>query len=254
MLEAHALTVQVGPHRLLDTVDIVAPPGHVTVVIGPNGAGKSTLFHALAGGVLPREGSIALFSRQLRDWPAAALARQRAVLTQNPSLGFDFQTDEVVRLGRIPHARDANRDDDIVKAALATVGLGDLSKRRYLTLSGGEKQRVHIARALAQIWDASPRARCLMLDEPTVNLDFAQKKVALEAVRAIARDGGTVLVVLHELNLAAQFADRLVLLASGRVVAEGPPREVLTPQALEHAYGAPATVFTHPHDGRPVVL
>lgn len=254
MLETRALSVRFDDVVLVDAVSMQARPGALTAVLGANGAGKSTLFHAMAGSVLPTEGVASMFGRPLRAWAPREAARVRAVLAQNPALGFDFLVREAVMLGRIPHETDAAADARIADAALAAVGLTALAGRRYLSLSGGEKQRVHLARALAQIWDRPPGQRCLMLDEPTANLDFTQKRAILDTARGLARAGATVLIVLHELNLAAQHADHLVLLRRGRVVVQGTAHEVLVREHLEHAYEGRVRIVADPETGLPIVL
>ncbi len=254
MLETRALTVAFDGVVLVDQVSMQARAGAVTAILGANGAGKSTLFHAIAGSVIPTAGAALMFDRPVRDWRAGEAARVRAVLAQNPSLGFDFLVREAVALGRIPHETDDAANRRIADAALAAVGLAHFAQRRYLSLSGGEKQRVHLARALAQIWDQPNPRRCLMLDEPTVNLDFTQKRAILDVARNLAREGATVLVVLHELNLAAQFADHLVLLKRGRVVAQGDAHAVLVREHIEHAYDGSARILPDPQTGLPIVL
>lgn len=254
MLELLDASVTFCGAHLIDRMTLRARAGEVTAVIGANGAGKSTVFHVLAGSLRPTHGQARLFGRPVADWPAADIARQRAVLTQSPALGFDFRVCDAVKLGRIPHATGAHADHEIALATLAAVGLAPLAERSYLSLSGGEKQRVHLARALAQIWDQPPERRCLMLDEPTLNLDFTQQRTILEVARTFARAGATVLVVLHELHLAAQFADHLVLLAQGRLVADGSAHDVLRADTLEHAYGGPARIVHDPLTGLPIVL
>ena len=254
MLETRALTIAFDGVVLVDAVGIAARAGAVTAILGANGAGKSTLFHTIAGSVIPTAGEVLMFGRPVRDWPAREAARLRAVLVQNPSLGFDFLVREAVALGRIPHDTDERTNRRIAEEALAAVGLAEFAQRRYLSLSGGEKQRVHLARALAQVWDQPETQRCLLLDEPTLNLDFTQKRSILETARQFAQRGGTVLVVLHELNLAAQFADHLVLLKRGQVVAQGDAHTVLTRAHIEHAYGGSARILEDPQTGLPIVL
>lgn len=254
MLETRALTIAFDGVVLVDQVSLSARAGAVTAILGANGAGKSTLFHAIAGSVIPTAGEVRMFERAVRDWPAREAARLRAVLAQNPSLGFDFLVREAVALGRIPHDTDERSNQRIAEETLAAVGLADFAQRRYLSLSGGEKQRVHLARALAQIWDQPEQRRCLLLDEPTVNLDFTQKRAILDMAQQFARRGASVLVVLHELNLAAQFADHLVLLKQGKVVAQGDAHAVLTQEHIEHAYGGSARILDDPQTGLPIVL
>ena len=254
MLELFDASVSFGDACLIDGLSLQARAGEITALLGANGAGKSTLFHVLAGSLRPTQGHARLFGRPLSQWSAAEMARVRAVLTQSPSLGFDFCVSDAVMLGRIPHATSAQVDHDIAMATLNAVGLATLGGRSYLSLSGGEKQRVHLARTLAQIWDQPVNRRCLMLDEPTLNLDFTQQRAIMSVARQMADAGATVIVVLHELHLAAQFADQLVLLAHGRLVAKGTAHEVLREDTLARAYGAPARIVLDPQTGMPIVL
>jgi iron complex transport system ATP-binding protein len=229
--------------------------GAVCVLVGPNGAGKSTLLKAIAGDI-STAGEIVLFERPRGTWRPGDLAPCMAVLPQQPSLAFDFLVRDVVALGRSPH-RDSHPDRQraIIADCLDRVGLGAFASRRYLTLSGGEKARVHLARALAQVWDerleAPGGARLLLLDEPTAALDMSQQVTAMRSVRSFARRGGAALVVLHDLNLAFGFADRLVVMKSGGVVYNGSPKGA--GDALRGAFGdglclteAPSGVLAHP--------
>ena len=256
MLTGHDLTVRAGEATLLAGVSAAVVPGSVLAVVGPNGAGKSTLLHALAGDARPAAGDVLLDGRPLHSWRPEALARVRAVLGQSSALGFAFTALEVVLLGRAPHAGTVSRARDlaIASAALAAAGAATLRARSYPTLSGGEQQRVQLARALAQVWDVGPQApRYLLLDEPTAALDLAHQHRALLRARDWAQRGAGVLVVLHDLNLAATYADRILVLRAGRSIACGPPAEVLTPAVIETAFEVSAALVASP-DGRPLIV
>lgn len=257
MLEACAIRVVVGGAPLLDDVALNVAPGDVVAIIGPNGAGKSTLLRALAGDVQPADGTVRLLGRPLHAWPVQEQARRRAVLPQQSTLAFAFTAREVVLLGRVPHSGGAAgpRDVAIAEAALEAVDAGHLADRWYTTLSGGEQQRVHLARVLAQIWEPiDDQPRFLLLDEPTNNLDLAHQHHTLALARRWARQSVGVVVVLHDLNLAAQYADRLVLLYAGRVVAVGTPADVLTPAQIAAVFGLPVQVLAHPSFPGPLVV
>ena len=240
MIAAEAISLRAGRKVLLDRVSIAVRPGEVVALVGPNGAGKSTLLRALAGEARPQAGRLSCEGRDLRAWHPLHLARRRAVVSQHAALAFPMRAADVVALGRLPwHGTPmAARDAEAVREALGLAGIAHLAGQPYATLSGGERQRVQLARALAQLHGA-PRPAALLLDEPTASLDVRHGAVVLALLRRLARDGLAVLVVLHDLNEAAYVADRVAVLADGRLVASGPAREVLRPGLLEGVYGVP---------------
>jgi iron complex transport system ATP-binding protein len=255
MLAAHEVTVAVGGRRLVDRVSLTLAPGELVVVLGPNGAGKSTLLGCLAGARVPTAGRVTLDGRSLPQVDARALARRRAVLAQNTVITMPVHTEEVVALGRVPHADDATGTRRVVAAALDTADAAAFIARSVTTLSGGEQQRVHLARALAQIWpDDGTRPRYLLLDEPTASLDLAHQAQVMATARALADAGHGVLAILHDLNLAAVTADRLVLLDGGRLVAEGPAAAVLTAERVAAVFGLAVDVVARPDGRGPLVV
>lgn len=239
--------------RLLDDVSLQLAPGTLHVLLGPNGAGKSTLLGLLAGDRTPDAGRVMLDDRALPDWPPAQLARRRAVMMQRDELRFPFSVDEVVALGRLPWQRRERSpaEQAVVRAALDEAGAGPLSGRRYLALSGGERARVQLARALAQIHaDADDlAARYLLLDEPTASLDFAFQHQVLTRLRQLADRGVGVLAILQDPNLALRHADQVSLLAQGRLIASGRPETVLEPARLSELYGLPIVAAARPDGG-----
>ena len=244
-------------HTLLADISLDLQPGEVVAVIGPNGAGKSTLLRLLCGDLLPTHGDVCLAGTSLAAWPLRQRAQRMAVLLQEAALAFPFTTLEVVLMGRTPHLYGAEGPTDyaIAHATLAVVDMLALAQRRYPTLSGGERQRVQLARVLAQVWDAPARGACyLLLDEPTSSLDLAHQHSILAAVRHFARQGAGVLIILHDLNLAAQYADRIVLLKAGYQLATGAPHEVLTSETLLTAFTLPVHVLPHPSLPCPLVV
>ena len=276
MLQAHGIAVQRGERQILSDIDLSLPAGQVIGVLGANGAGKSTLLAALAGELSPSVGSVTLNGRLLSAWPAVELASCRAVLPQSPSLQFDLPVATVIGMGAYPHARHSrtgahptNRHDTaqaamaedqrILQRVLVLADVQDLYERRYRRLSGGEQQRVHLARVLYQLLLArhgNDEYRVLMLDEPTASLDPRHQLHLLSAVHTLAHEEDVAaLVILHDLNLAAGCCDRLLLLGQGRVAACGTPAQVLTPDTLRQVYGVEATVLPHPNQpGRPLVV
>lgn len=276
MLQAHGIAVQRGERQILSDIDLSLPAGQVIGVLGANGAGKSTLLAALAGELSPSVGSVTLNGRLLSAWPAVELASCRAVLPQSPSLQFDLPVATVIGMGAYPHARHSrtgahptNRHDTaqaamaedqrILQRVLVLADVQDLYERRYRRLSGGEQQRVHLARVLYQLLLARQghnEYRVLMLDEPTASLDPRHQLHLLSAVHTLAHEENVAaLVIVHDLNLAAGCCDRLLLLGQGRVAACGTPAQVLTPDTLRQVYGVEATVLPHPNQpGRPLVV
>lgn len=262
-LRASGLTVVTsGGARLLKDVSLELRAGELVAVVGPNGAGKSTLLKALAGD-LPtawiRTGRVEFGGRPLHTWPRRDRARRLGVLPQQMPVPFAFTALETVLLGRSPHGdRETAADRTIARQALAAAGVEHLAERLCPTLSGGEAQRVGFARVLAQLWpSATPRAeapRYLLLDEPTASLDLARQHELLSVARAWASEGNVgVLAILHDLNLAARYADRLLVLDAGRPRGLGPPADLLTPALLQDTFGLPTLVQPHPTRGHPVV-
>ncbi len=259
MLQASSLTYQVGGKTLVSKVDLTLEPGRLVAIIGPNGAGKSTLLRLLSGELRPTSGAVELDGRALGSFDAGALARRRAVVPQATALSFPFTAREVVLLGAtVPGFGAASADiEQMAMDCLRTVGLVAIADRFYTHLSGGEKQRVHIARALLQlaIADRVERASSiLMLDEPTASLDLAHQGLVLEEARRQAHGGRAVLAVLHDLNLAAVFADELVLMCRGEIAARGSAQEVINDALLSRSYGCDVRTNTTPDAGIPFVL
>lgn len=249
-LAASGLSVSIDDARLLVGVDFEARPGELHALLGPNGAGKSTLLGALAGDVKPSEGNVTLDGRSLADWKLRDLARARAVLLQQHDVFFPFTVREVVEMGRAPWRGTASEDDDdrMIAEAMELTDVTALADRAVPSLSGGERARAALARVLAQ------GASTLMLDEPTAALDLKHQEDVLRLARERAASGDTVIVVLHDLNLAAAYADRVTLLQRGRIVASGEPRSVLTAERITAVYGQPVEVFDHPRTGVPLIL
>ena len=222
-----------GGKAILAAASLTVSPGKVVALIGPNGAGKSTLLRVMAGERRPTAGTVRLHGIDIARLRPRELARHRSVLAQSVALAFAFTVDEVVRLGLPGDVAEAEATT-LARAALAEVGLAAERDRPVTSLSGGEQQRVHLARVLVQLRapPADGRARYLLLDEPTASLDLAHQLLVLRLARAHAASGGGVLAVLHDLNLAAMIADEIVALDGGRVVAKGPPGAVINDRLL----------------------
>ncbi|MDK1476174.1 ABC transporter ATP-binding protein [Streptomyces sp. 549] len=238
------LSVEIAGARLVDEVTLRAGKGRVVGLVGPNGSGKSTLLRCVYRARRPAGGTVRLDGDDLYAMTNRESARRLAALPQESVTEFDFTVAEVVAMGRVPHQRAAARSSEADRAqcaqALRRVGADHLTERVFTSLSGGEKQRVLIARALAQ------QPQVLVLDEPTNHLDIAQQLEVL----ALVRDSGlTVLAALHDLNLAALHCDELYVIAGGRIVASGAPHEVLTADLLAEVFGVRAHRVSHPETG-----
>ena len=253
MLRADKLAVERGAKRVLTDIDLELRAGEVLGVLGPNGAGKSTLLGALCGELQPAQGEVWLDQRRLADWQGGERAQRLAVLPQSSTLNFAFRVEQVVAMGRLPHASGRVRDGQIIRAALQAADAMHLAERNYLALSGGERQRVHLARVLAQLWPGGT-GQTLLLDEPTSMLDPLHQHTTLQAVRAFAERGAAVLVILHDLNLAARYCDRLLLLDRGRPHALGSPEQVLQADPLQAVFGLEVLVQRHPERGHPLII
>ncbi|TVR50773.1 MAG: heme ABC transporter ATP-binding protein [Puniceicoccaceae bacterium] len=241
---------------ILHPIDAILPAGRLTALLGPNGAGKSTLLKLCAGELQPSSGHIDCFGRALADWNSGDLARRRAVLPQQSGLRFPFRVEEVVSLGRSPHpGRGRSREDSRhIAAVLSRVGLAGFEHRLYTSLSGGEQQRVHLARALVQIAGGKPAQCLLLLDEPTNNLDLAHQHSILKLARGLRDEGVSVLAVLHDLNLALTYADDALLLHQGRLQASGPITEVLCPYWIQRCFGLPVRQIHLAGSARPHLI
>ena len=253
MLQAENLAVIRGSSLVLSGIDLALQPGEVLGVLGPNGAGKSSLLGALCGELPPSAGLVSLDGRPLAQWNGQSRAQRLAVLPQSSTLNFAFSVEDVVGMGRLPHASGARMDGEIVAATLRAADAEHLAGRNYLELSGGERQRVHLARVLAQLWPGQS-GQVLLLDEPTSMLDPLHQHTCLQAVRRLAESGAAVLVILHDLNLAARYCDRLLLLEQGRAHALGTPVEVLRAEPLQAVFGLEVLVQTHPERGHPLIV
>lgn len=240
------VTVALGGRDVVHDVSLEVPSGTVLGLVGPNGSGKSSLLRTLYRALVPRLGAVRVDGRDVRTLRGREGARTIAVMLQDAPAEFDLSVEETVLLGRGPHhstfGRDTAEDLEVVAAAMARTGISDLADRMLATLSGGQRQRVMLARALAQ------QAPVLVLDEPSNHLDISHQHELMSSVRAL---GGTTIAALHDLNLAAQYCDRVAVLARGRLVAVGPPALVLTPELIRRTFHVSAQVLGDP--SRPVL-
>ena len=251
-LRADGVSYSVQGRTLVKQVDLRLHSGELLAIVGPNGAGKSTLCGILAGDLAPTAGEVELCGRPVRGAKPAALARLRAMLSQHTLLRFPFTALEVALMGRHPHIprwRSATEDDyATVEDAMRNVQVWHLAGRIYSTLSGGEQRRVSIARVLAQ------DTPVLLLDEPSASLDIGHQQLVMALCRRLADEGRAVLAVLHDLNLAGAFADRVMVMSEGKAVAAGTPEEALRPELLSAVFNQDVLVIPHPQTNKPVVL
>lgn len=257
MIETRDASVAIGRKPIVSGVEFQAKPGEITAIVGPNGSGKTTLMRAISGD-LPYGGSITINGAEvaaLKPWQAATM---RAVLPQATALSFPFTVREIVRLGLLGGRSGALPGEDarLPDRALARVDLEGFAGRFYQELSGGEQQRVQLARVLCQVWAPvlEGKPRFLLLDEPVSSLDIRHQLIIMNIARDFARRGGGVVAVLHDLNLTAMYADRIHVIHRGKLAAAGTAAEVLTDEVIERVFECKLKVGAPPADGTPYVL
>lgn len=243
-LSARGLRYSVGDAVLVDEIDVAFASGELVAIVGPNGAGKTTLIRLLSAELQPTSGGVDMDGDPIAGLDATTLALARAVLGGVPVVRLPFAVREIVLMGRYPHRADPDnsRDNDhaIAMQSMELTDTAHLALRFYPTLSSGEQARVSMARVLAQ------RAPLMLLDEPTASLDISHRERVMRLLRDLTGAGATVVTVLHDLNVAAGYADRIVMMNRGSVVAAGTPEEVLDPGLLQEVYAQPMAVIPHP--------
>lgn len=248
MIEIRNVTVTVAGRNLLDDVSTTCERGSLTALVGPNGAGKSTLLAVIAGDRQSDRGTVRLLDRDVTRHSVRELAQIRSVFPQGSVIRFGYTVEEVVAMGRAFRDLPPDEDDEAVLDAMISSEIEHMAFRNAQTLSGGEQARTTFARVVVQ---ATP---VVLLDEPTAALDLRHQERVLARARDIARAGAAVVAVLHDLNLAAAYADKVVLLADGKVAADGSPWDVLTRDLIERVYRQEVRILEHPVRGCPVVL
>ncbi|MET9682378.1 ABC transporter ATP-binding protein [Streptomyces coeruleorubidus] len=251
-LAARGVTVGYGARTVIDDLDVAIPPGVITTIIGPNGCGKSTLLRTLSRLLKPSKGTVVLDGDDIARLRTRDVARKLGLLPQAPVAPEGLTVADLVARGRHPHQswlRQWSSDDaDVVERALAMTGVSDLADRPVDALSGGQRQRVWISMTLAQGTDL------LLLDEPTTYLDLAHAMDVLDLVDDLHESGCTVVMVLHDLNLAARYSDNLIVMREGSILAQGHPRDVLTAELLHEAFGLHAKIIDDPVGDRPLIV
>ncbi|GAA4322911.1 heme ABC transporter ATP-binding protein [Mucilaginibacter gynuensis] len=254
MLEVKEICYEVNGRKIIKNVSLFAKRGQMLAIVGANGAGKSTLLSLLNAENKPSSGVVTLDGRSMSDFDPLELAQKRATLAQSHHVNLAFSVEEIVMMGRYPHEKQQAREQDqrIVSETLRICGLKDFGERSYLQLSGGEQQRVHLARVLAQIWD-QPEA-VLFLDEPVAGLDMRYQQQTLAIAKALCKKGMMVIAVLHDLNLVADYADRVLMLKDGRRWKYGTPIEVLNTLDIYHVFDVETEIKINPKTLSPLVL
>ena len=255
LLSLDSVCVSPWGSELLANISFELRAGEVLGLLGPNGAGKTTLLNLLCGAISPSAGSLQLGGRPMAEWRIRERARAQAVLPQQSSLNFPYTVEEVILLGRTPHASGASCDREILGATLEATDTVELRHRLYTQLSGGEKQRVQLARVFAQLWRPQDSdVRLLLLDEPTSALDLSHQQLVMNAVRTLAEQGCAVVMVLHDLNLAARYTDLCLVLDRGGQHGPGTPGDVFTPEMFREVFDVEVKIGRHPDADFPLVI
>ena len=240
---------------LLENISFDLEPGNILGIIGPNGAGKTSLLNTIAGDVPLQRGQLQLEGKTLLDWPRRELARKLAYLPQLSLLNFPYTVEEVILLGRSPHDTGVDYDREVLEEVLQLADVNHLRGRLYTRLSGGEKQRVQLARIFTQIWQrGSLEGKLLLLDEPTAALDIKHQQGTATAIQSLAARGCTVVVVIHDFNAIAGLADKVIALDRGRQFAYGTPRDIFTEDLFKDVFAADVVIGEHPYRDQAMIV
>ena len=257
MLKTEKIYYRIGKKLILNGISAEFRPGEFNMILGPNGSGKSTFLKIFSGEINGYEGSVLYNDHKISKLKKEELAKYRAVMSQQPELGFPLTVDEVVMMGRYPHFsfNPGKKDEAICNEVMERMNLSEFKERNYLTLSGGEKQRVQYARVLAQIWERPASGfRYLFLDEPLTSLDINYQQEFLQIARELAKEGIVLVAVMHDINLAIQFADKLFFLKEGELVGHGKPKEILSADLIKKVFNIQSTIINNPVTGNPLVI
>jgi iron complex transport system ATP-binding protein len=257
MLRTENISYSIGKKTILHGVSAEFHPGEFNMILGPNGSGKSSFLKIFSGEIHANAGNVFYAGKQIRAIKTDELAKYRAVMSQQPELSFPLTVDEVVMMGRYPHFNfnPNKKDESICGEVMQRMNLQSFSDRNYLTLSGGEKQRVQFARVLAQVWEQPHEGyRYLFLDEPLASLDIKYQQEFLQLACEFAKTGTVLIAVLHDINLAIQFADKLFFFKDGQLVSQGRPKDILTEELIANVFGVKTTIINNPVSGSPLVV
>jgi iron complex transport system ATP-binding protein len=254
MYTASNISVTVRDKIILRDVSLALHPGKFTAVLGPNGAGKSTLLKVMSNEWTSFHGAVSINGKNIEQYKPKELSLVRAVLPQSATLQFAFTVEQVVMLGRYAHATNTDENERIVKEVMALTNIASLKNRNYLHLSGGEKQRVQLARVLVQVWDETVYPRYILLDEPTSSLDIAQQQHILRLAKRVCNRNIGVLAIVHDLNQAIQYADEIHFIRDGKVIAAGDAQRVFTKPNIEETFNCRVNLFHDPHTNCPYII
>jgi iron complex transport system ATP-binding protein len=257
MLKTQNIRYSIGKKNILNDISAEFLAGEFNMILGPNGSGKSSFLKIFSGEINDYEGSVLYNDKNISTQKRENLARYRAVMSQQPELSFPLMVDEVIMMGRYPHFNFSpnKKDYSICEAVIERMRLSSFKERNYLTLSGGEKQRVQFARVLAQIWEQpAAGSRYLFLDEPLASLDINYQQEFLQLAAEFAKKGNVLIAVIHDINLALQYADKLFFFKEGQLIARGKPEEVINEQLIKDVFDVKASIITNPITGQPLVI
>jgi len=256
MLKTEKIYYNIGKKLILNNISAEFNPGEFNMILGPNGSGKSTFLKIFSGEVTGYDGTVLYGGEKITHLKKEELAKSRAVMSQQPELSFPLMVDEVVMMGRYPHFifNPGKKDESICNEVMERMNLTPFRERNYLTLSGGEKQRVQYARVLAQIWEKPKNGfRYLFLDEPLTSLDINYQQEFLQVSREFIKD--TVLIaVMHDINLAIQYADKLFFLKEGELLAQGTAKDILTEELIKNVFNVKTSLINNPLTNKPLVI
>jgi len=254
MYQANNISLRIRGKNILNNVNLTLQPREFTAVVGPNGAGKSTLLKALAHEHSNYRGDVSINGKLITDYSAKELSKVRAVLPQQSNVQFAFTTFQIVLMGRHAHNSANKINQSIAEEVMHLTSTFPLRDRNYLTLSGGEKQRVQLARILAQVWEEAVHPRYILLDEPTSSLDIAQQQNIFSLAKAVCHRNVGVLAIVHDLNMAVQFADQLYFLKDGQIVANGEAEKVFTKSNIEETFCCRVNIYHDPCNNCPFII
>jgi iron complex transport system ATP-binding protein len=257
MLKTENIYYRIGNKLILNGINAEFRPGELNMILGPNGSGKSTFLKIFSGEIKATDGCVSYNNQKIADLKKEELAKHRAVMSQQPELSFPLMVEEVVMMGRYPHFtfNPNKKDEAICNEVINRMNLNSFKERNYLTLSGGEKQRVQYARVLAQIWEKPTKEyRYLFLDEPLTSLDINYQQEFLQIAREFANNNTVLVAVMHDINLAVQYADKLFFLKDGELVAHGSPKDILSQELIRKVFKIQATIINNPVTNNPLIV
>lgn len=257
MLKTQDIYYCIGNKLILGGISAEFLPGEFNMILGPNGSGKSSFLKIFSGEIQKYDGTVSYAQEKLSSIKKEDLAKHRAVMSQQPELSFPLMVEEVIMMGRYPHFtfNPGKKDEEICNEVMKRMNLLSFRERNYLTLSGGEKQRVQYARVLAQLWDQEENeTRYLFLDEPLNSLDISYQQEFLQVAREFMNAKSVIVAVMHDINLAIQYADNLFFLKEGKLVAHGKPQDIVTEELIRSVFEIPVIIVSNPVNGKPLVV